>query len=97
MTWLFGPFLLAGGLINVLALKPDSFTAFNAQTSFNVNVPLGLSGLSTQGAEGSDCPQSSAIRPTLHRELNEKLNGIYGTEEFKSKTYETLGGAIRVP
>lgn len=96
MTWLFSSLLLTGGLVSVLALTPDSFTAFKAQAGFHTNAALGLSGLSSHGVVGSDCPQTPALHPSKHCELNDRLNRLYDSERFKLHTYETLGDAIRI-
>jgi Gly-Xaa carboxypeptidase len=45
----------------------------------------------------SMCPQVSAISPSSYAPLIDSLDEEYGTEEFKLKAYESLGGAVRIP
>ncbi|KAA1468872.1 carboxypeptidase S [Dentipellis sp. KUC8613] len=45
----------------------------------------------------SYCPQSEAIFPIVHGELNAKLEKLYLEESFQLKAFEQLGRVIRVP
>ncbi|KAG2125028.1 hypothetical protein DEU56DRAFT_825962 [Suillus clintonianus] len=47
--------------------------------------------------EDEMCPQVSAIIPSSHASLIDTLDEEYGTEKFKLKAYESLGGAVRIP
>ncbi|KAI1793445.1 carboxypeptidase S [Ganoderma leucocontextum] len=43
------------------------------------------------------CPQTSGIAPQKHNSLLAELEATYLSEDFKSKAYESLGGAVRIP
>ncbi|EMD39017.1 hypothetical protein CERSUDRAFT_93058 [Gelatoporia subvermispora B] len=43
------------------------------------------------------CPQVAALAPSEHSSLLEELEEDYGTEAFRLKVFESLGGAIRIP
>ncbi|PIL24979.1 hypothetical protein GSI_12866 [Ganoderma sinense ZZ0214-1] len=43
------------------------------------------------------CPQATAVVPTKNAELWNSLGDTYGTDAFRSRAVEWLGGAVRVP
>ncbi|THU99095.1 carboxypeptidase S [Dendrothele bispora CBS 962.96] len=43
------------------------------------------------------CPQVSPIFPVVHAALDQHLNTLYGTHEFRLYASDVLGGAIRIP
>ncbi|KAI0369802.1 carboxypeptidase S [Pilatotrama ljubarskyi] len=43
------------------------------------------------------CPQTSAMTPEKNTAFLDALEAEYGTQDFRLKAYESLGGAIRVP
>lgn len=43
------------------------------------------------------CPQIGPLSPDVHSALLSTLEALYGTEEFRLKAFESLGGAVRVP
>lgn len=48
--------------------------------------------------EHSDvCPQPQALFPSKHAELAVGLESVYADEEYKTKAYKALGGAIQIP
>ncbi|KAM5533864.1 hypothetical protein V8D89_012527 [Ganoderma adspersum] len=46
---------------------------------------------------GEQCAQATTVVPTRNAELWSSLGGTYGTDAFKSRAVEWLGGAVRVP
>lgn len=43
------------------------------------------------------CPQSGAIYPVKHADLDSQLERVYQSKSFQLDAYEKLGGSIRVP
>ncbi|KAI0831872.1 carboxypeptidase S [Trametes gibbosa] len=58
---------------------------------------LPISWLDDASDASSVCPQTSAIAPEKNVAFLDTLEAEYGTEAFRLKAYESLGGAIRVP
>ncbi|KAL5537075.1 hypothetical protein ACEPAF_898 [Sanghuangporus sanghuang] len=45
----------------------------------------------------SVCPQVEPKEPSAHKELFQELDDLFRTDDFRLHTYESLGGAVRVP
>lgn len=43
------------------------------------------------------CPQAEVLAPTKHAELWTDLGAAIGTDQFKARAVQWLGGAVRVP
>ena len=43
------------------------------------------------------CPQADEVKPSTHAALWRELGEQIGTEEFKLKAVDWLGGAVRIP
>jgi Gly-Xaa carboxypeptidase len=43
------------------------------------------------------CPQAEVLAPTKHAELWADLGATIGTDQFKARAVQWLGGAVRIP
>ena len=50
-----------------------------------------------QFAQDEVCPQTTGITPQKNSALLAELEATYLSDDFKSKAYESLGGAVRIP
>lgn len=48
-------------------------------------------------AAAAACPQTTPITPTVNAALLKNLEQKFGTTQFRSAAYESLGGAVRIP
>ena len=49
------------------------------------------------GAHSDLCPQAESLSPSEHADLDATLMGLYAEEEYQTRAFKALGGAIQIP
>ncbi len=81
---------LVKGLVGVLALLTclHSLQLINLRSCWSDGA---------MDASAPQCPQATAVVPEKNGELWESLGQAFGSDAFKGRAVEWLGGAVRVP
>ncbi|KAI8985667.1 carboxypeptidase S [Trametes punicea] len=86
-------------ILGLASFYLHAYNTFSRARDFTARARLEATLLWSCGGMDNDatCPQTSAIAPGKNRVFLDVLETEYGTNEFRLKAYESLGGAIRIP
>lgn len=51
----------------------------------------------SRGDDSVGCPQTDPLTPKRNEDIWDALSETYGSDEFKNRAIDWLGGAVRVP